>query len=60
MAKEKLTYTKSLVELEKIMHDLQEGTVSIDDLHLKVKRAKELLTWCREKLRATESDISKE
>jgi exodeoxyribonuclease VII small subunit len=57
MAKEKLTYSKSMAELESIMQELQDGSISIDDLHIKVKRAKELLAWCHEKLRSTQKDI---
>lgn len=59
MSKEKLTYTKSIIELESIMQELQDGTISIDELHLKVKRAKELLAWCHDKLRSTQNDIEK-
>lgn len=57
MAKKKQTYQNSLEELEAIIQEMNSGEISIDDLHTKVKRAKELLVWCKEKLRSTQSDI---
>jgi exodeoxyribonuclease VII small subunit len=31
----------------------------VDELSLKVKRAAQLITFCREKLRSTEEEVSK-
>ncbi len=53
----KLTYEKALQELQQIVAQLQEDAVSVDELSEKVKRAAELIAYCREKLRATEEGL---
>jgi len=58
MAKAKFSYQKSIEELQVILEDLDGGQVSIDDLEAKVKRGKELLKLCQDKLRATEKEIA--
>lgn len=60
MAKKKITYSDNIKELESILSQMNNGDVSIDQLQEKVKRAKELLQWCKDKLRATEEELSKE
>jgi len=60
MAKRKLnitSYEKAMQELQEIVDQLQEETIGIDDLSEKVKRAAELIQFCKEKLRTTDSDI---
>jgi exodeoxyribonuclease VII small subunit len=60
MAKEKpveLSYETAYEELQRILHELQEETVSIDDLSAKVQRAQALIRFCRERLRTTEEEI---
>lgn len=60
MAKRKLnitSYEKAMQELQEIVDQLQEETIGIDDLSAKVKRAAELIQFCKEKLRSTGSDI---
>lgn len=59
MAKGKFSYDKSYNELQNILSDIEQGEVSIDELEVKVKRARELITLCQEKLRATEKEIAK-
>ena len=54
-----MTYEKAYEELEKIMTDLQEDRISVDDLTVKVKRAAELITFCNTMLRATEAEVTK-
>lgn len=54
----KLTYPKAKKELESILSDLESGELAIDQLAKKVKRAKELIHWCQEKLRDIEADLS--
>lgn len=58
MAK-KLTYESASKELEEIRDALESNDVSIDKLSEKVKRAHELILFCREKLRSTEDDLAK-
>ena len=57
MSKTKITYEKAMSELQIIVTDLQNETVSIDNLSKKVNRAAELISFCKEKLRTTEQDI---
>ena len=59
MAKAKFSYDKSLVELQNIIDEINSGDIGIDNLEKKVKRARELLKGCQDKLRATEKEIEK-
>lgn len=59
MAQQTMTYEKAYEELEGIMLELQEDRISVDDLTVKVKRAAELITFCNEMLRSTESEVNK-
>ncbi len=52
-----LTYEEAIQELQETVAQLQEDEVNIDQLSAKVKRAAELIAYCREKLRATEEEI---
>jgi exodeoxyribonuclease VII small subunit len=54
-----LTYATAQTELEEILADLQNEQTSIDELAEKVKRAAELIAFCKTKLRATEEEISR-
>lgn len=53
-----MTYEKAYDELEAIMQDLQEDKISVDALTAKVKRAAELITFCNDMLRSTESEVN--
>lgn len=60
MAKKKSeisSYEKAMHELQEIVDQLQEDAIGIDELSEKVKRAAELIQFCKEKLRTTESDV---
>ena len=59
MTEKPMTYEKAYEELERIMTDLQEDKISVDDLTVKVKRAAELITFCNTMLRATEDEVTK-
>ncbi len=52
-----LSYEEAMAELKTIVQELQEATVSIDDLSEKSKRAAVLIKYCREKLRKTEDEL---
>ncbi len=59
MSKQKQpTYESALQELQQIVAQLQDEAIGMDDLSGKVKRAAELIKFCREKLRSTESEIN--
>lgn len=53
----KLAYEEAMQELQQIVAQLQENAVSVDELSDKVKRAAELIAYCREKLRTTEESL---
>ncbi len=54
---DKFSYDKAKAELEEILSELENGETGIDTLAKHVKRASELIRLCREKLRATETEI---
>jgi exodeoxyribonuclease VII small subunit len=55
----KMTYTQALAELEQIVEEIEEGSVTVDELSEKVTRAAQLLRICKEKLSSTEEDVKK-
>lgn len=57
MSKE-IKYTEAFDELQKIVSDLEDGEISVDELSLKVKRASELIKICKKKLVSTEEDVN--
>ncbi|MBI5540545.1 MAG: exodeoxyribonuclease VII small subunit [Bacteroidia bacterium] len=59
MAKQELTYNKAFAELEKIVACIENEEIEIDNLAKQVKRAAELLAFCKEKLHSSEAEISK-
>jgi len=59
MPRKKITYTDALQELETILERIQNQELDVDDLSTNVKRASELLKLCKQKLRATETDVEK-
>ncbi|MCD0489759.1 exodeoxyribonuclease VII small subunit [Pedobacter sp. MC2016-14] len=56
---ENLTYELAYAELTEIAHDIETESVSVDILAQKVKRASDLIAYCQEKLRSTESEVGK-
>ncbi len=57
MAK-KMTYESANKELVSILSDLERDAISIDNLPKTIKRARELITFCKEKLRNVELEVS--
>ncbi|MBK6996902.1 MAG: exodeoxyribonuclease VII small subunit [Lewinellaceae bacterium] len=56
---EETTYQTAWTELQKIVNDLQGGSVGIDELTDKIERAAELVRFCRERLRSTEDAVGR-
>ncbi|MBK7336388.1 MAG: exodeoxyribonuclease VII small subunit [Saprospirales bacterium] len=54
-----MTYDEALSELKNILQQLQEGKVPMEEMSGKVKRAAELVQFCKEKLRGTEEEVEK-
>lgn len=57
--KETLTYEAAYAELAAIAKEIENETISIDVLAIKVKRASELIAFCQTKLKSTESEVNK-
>ncbi len=57
MAKKTLTYQKALDELEGILFKMENNELEIDQLSNQVKKASELITFCKTKLKKTEEDV---
>lgn len=58
MMEKNLTYEEAYRELQKITEDIENETVSVDDLAGKVKRASELIRLCQDKLKSAETEVS--
>lgn len=54
-----MTYEKAYKELEQITKEIENETITVDVLADKVRRASELVEFCREKLRSAELEINK-
>jgi exodeoxyribonuclease VII small subunit len=54
-----LTYESAYAELSAIAREIESGSVSVDVLAEKVKRASELIAYCQSKLRDTETEVNK-
>lgn len=51
-------YTEAFEELQQIVTEIEEGSISIDELSEKVKRAALLIKVCKAKLANTEEDVN--
>jgi exodeoxyribonuclease VII small subunit len=52
-------YTEAYEELQRIVSEIENGEISVDELSEKVKRATELIRICKLKLTTTEEDVGK-
>ncbi len=55
----KMNYTEAIEELERIVEEIENGDISVDELSEKVKRASKLIRLCKTKLTKTEEEVSK-
>lgn len=55
--KKEKSYEEAYAELSQIVKEIESGSISVDDLSEKVKRAGELIAFCKEKLFKTEKDV---
>lgn len=53
-----MNYTEAFEELRAIVDEIEEGTITVDELSIKVKRAGELLRICKGVLTSTEKDVT--
>lgn len=52
------SYSLAFEELQRIVTEMERGDVGIDELSVNVKRAAELIQYCKNKLKATELDVA--
>jgi exodeoxyribonuclease VII small subunit len=53
-----LTYDQAYKELEAIAKDIENESISVDELAVKVKRAAELIKICEVKLKSAETEVN--
>jgi len=51
-------YTEAFAELQRIVTEIEQGEISVDELSEKVKRAALLIKICKAKLSTTEEDVN--
>lgn len=54
-----MNYTEAIEELEKIVQEIEGSEISVDELSDKVKRASELIRFCKRTLYNTETEVDK-
>lgn len=54
----KKSYDKAFEELQQLVEELNSENVSIDKLSTKIKKANELIQFCKTKLRSVEDELS--
>jgi exodeoxyribonuclease VII small subunit len=53
-----ISYAEAIVELETIVSEIENASIGVDELSGKVKRAAELIKFCRAKLNETTSEVN--
>jgi exodeoxyribonuclease VII small subunit len=53
------TYEAAYDELKEIAAEIENETISVDVLAVKLKRAAELILFCKTKLKSTEDEVGK-
>lgn len=53
------TYSSAIRELEEIVTEIESGEVDVDVLTVKVKRASELIKFCKDNLKGTQKAVNK-
>lgn len=59
MINEEITYTEARAEIEKIVALIESNELDVDELSTKVKRASELVVFCKQKLTETDTELQK-
>ena len=59
MAKKEFKYEEAVSELEEIVEKMENDELDIDQLSDQLKRAKELVKLCKDKLTKTDEEIKK-
>ncbi len=56
----KISYAEALAEIETIIAGFADENLDIDTLAARVKRAGELIAFCKERLRTAEENVKKQ
>lgn len=56
--KTEMNYQHSMAEIENIIKTLEGNNPDIDDMMKSIKRASELIKYCKEKLKTTEIELN--
>jgi exodeoxyribonuclease VII small subunit len=59
MTKQQIKYGEAIAEIEKILGQIEQEELDVDDLTSKVQRVSELLALCKNKLHTTEKEVEK-
>lgn len=59
MAKEAIKYEEAVRQLEQIVTRLEDGELNIDELSGELKKARKLITLCKQRLTKTDEEIQK-
>lgn len=57
--KTKISYAEAMAEIEKILARFRSEELCVDELADEVKRATELITLCKERLKRSEEEVRK-
>jgi len=57
MNEKQISYNEAYEELQSILEDIKERNVDVDKLAAKVKRARELINLCEERIKKAEMEI---
>lgn len=55
---EQLSYNSAVAELESILTELESSAVDVDQLSTRLRRATELVHFCRTRLSVVEGDVN--
>lgn len=59
MAKKEFKYEEAVAQLEDIVNKMENNELDIDQLSQQLKKAKELVKLCKDKLTKTDAEIKK-
>jgi exodeoxyribonuclease VII small subunit len=59
MPQKNINYEAAITEIQQILAEIENDKADIDTLGVKIKRAAELITICRDKLTKTDAEVEK-
>ena len=57
MNEKQISYNQAFEELERILEDIKERSIDVDELSNKVKRARELIDICEKRIKQVEMEV---